>query len=136
MFPLKKISTLKLFLIVSLACMFTFVAAASGSARSRSGILIANHMAQVERGFFRLEGRKDNVHKMSVKAGQAITVMINGDDSTDLDVWVYDTDGDLVGSGEGPSDQEEVHFTAEQTGTYTIRVSNKGQDINTYQLSF
>jgi hypothetical protein len=93
-------------------------------------------MVQVEQGFFRLAGRKDNVHKMSVKAGQNVAVMVNGDESTDLDVWVYDTDGDLVGSGEEDGDQEEVRFKANQTGTYTIRVSNQGQVINVYQLSF
>jgi hypothetical protein len=126
----------KLGLILALACMFTFGVAAPGSAQSRFGALISNRMAQVERGFFRLVGRKDNVHKMSVKAGQNIAVMVNGDGSTNLDVWVYDTDGDLVDSGEGVDDQEKVRFEAEQTGTYTIRVSNLGQEINTYQLSF
>ncbi len=129
-------SILKSGLIVALAWAFTLATFSPSFARSPLGTLIGNHLAQVERGFFRLEGRKDNVHRMSVKAGQNIVVMVNGDGSTNLDVWVYDTDGDLVNSGEGVDDQEEVRFKAEQTGVYTIRVSNLGQEINTYQLSF
>jgi hypothetical protein len=127
-------STLKSGSIVVLVCMFTTVG--PSFAQSRLGILTGSYMVQVEQGFFRLEGRKDSVHKMSVKAGQNVTVLVNGDESTDLDVWVYDTDGDLVGAGEEEGDQEEVHFKAKQTGIYTIRVSNLGQKINTYQLSF
>ena len=129
-------STIKPSVILALACVFTLGATFPGFALNRLSVLSGNYTVQVEQGFFRLEGRKDNVHKMRVKAGSYVKVMVNGDEESDLDVWVYDTDGDLVGSGEEEGDQEEVSFKAKQSGIYTIRVSNLGQNINTYQLSF
>ena len=129
-------SLIKHSLTIGLAAVFTLGAVVPSFAHRYFGVLSDNYMVQVERGFFRLEGRRDNVHRMGIEYGLNYTVLINGDGSSDLDVWVYDPNGDLVGSDESPDDQESVSFESQFSGTYTIRVGNIGQNINTYQLSF
>jgi hypothetical protein len=129
-------SLIKHSLTIGLAAVFTLGAVIPSFAHKHLDVLGNNYMAQNFRGNFRIAGHGSGVHQMTIRSGLNYTVLVNGGGNSDLDVWVYDGNGTLVGSDESPDDQEEVSFEAQVGGTYTIRVSNIGQDINTYELFF
>jgi hypothetical protein len=52
-------------------------------------------------------------------------VGVIGDGDTDLDLYVYDPAGRLVGYDDDPTDDCLVRFFARMTGTYTIKVVNR-----------
>ncbi len=61
----------------------------------------------------------------SVYGGHWTEVGVVGDGDTDLDLYVYDPAGRLVGYDEDPTDDCLVRFYAWMTGTYTIKVVNR-----------
>ena len=68
------------------------------------------------------------------RGGESTTVAISGDGDTDLDLYVYDENGNLVASDLGSSDQAVVTFTPAWTGGFRIEVKNRGYVYNEYVL--
>ena len=67
--------------------------------------------------------------------GDEITqVTINGDGSTDLDLYVYDENGNLICKDEGYSDDCVASFRPFWTQTMTIKVVNRGGRTNRYSF--
>jgi len=97
---------------------------------------LTGHYLTIRRGFYRAEANSQNTHRVRVRCGQYVSVRINGDDDTDLDLFVYDQYGRLVGQDLSLDDNEVVSFRARTTGVYTIRVSNLGDVWNRYSLAF
>ena len=62
-------------------------------------------------------------------------VRVNGDGDTDLDCWVYDRFGNLLGSDTDATDLCIVRFHNPQAGDLTIRIRNLGDVYNAYELS-
>ena len=60
-----------------------------------------------------------------VFAGNWVTIELVGDGDTDLDLYVYDPSGHLVGYDDDRTDHCLVRFYARYTGTYTIKVVNR-----------
>ena len=54
--------------------------------------------------------------------GARAIVTVEGDGSTDLDVYVYDENGNLVAKVDGPGDKCRVTWTPRWTGKFTIKV--------------
>jgi hypothetical protein len=61
-------------------------------------------------------------------------VTVQGDGDTDLDLYVYDEFGNRVAADEGPTDHCSVIWTPRWTGTFTIKVVNRGALSNRYRL--
>jgi hypothetical protein len=68
------------------------------------------------------------------KGGKLAQVWLDGDGSTDLDVFVYDLKGKLIVQGTGPTDIETVTWIPAVNTTYRIVVRNLGFLSNTYKL--
>ncbi len=77
-----------------MAVVFTFGAVLPSSAHTTFNSLTSNYLT-MHRGFYRAEANSQNTHPMCVRRGQYVRVRINGD--TDLDLFVYDAQGRLVG---------------------------------------
>lgn len=73
-------------------------------------------------------------YRAEFQAGQEIFLMVNGDGSTDLDLWVHDENGNLIASDTDLTDQCIAHWTPAWTGTFTIRVENLGDSENAYAM--
>jgi hypothetical protein len=129
-------STIKFCLAMALASAFTLSALMPSYAQSRLSTLSGNFLTQVARGSYRCNANASNTHRMRVRPGQYVCVQIDGDDDTDLDLFVYDPAGREVGRDISVDDEEEVCFTARRGGTYTIRVTNLGNVWNQYSLAF
>jgi hypothetical protein len=66
-----------------------------------------------------------DVIKATVFGGQWAEVGVMGDGDTDLDLYVYDPVGRLVGYDDDETDDCLVRFYARMTGTYKIKVVNR-----------
>jgi hypothetical protein len=67
--------------------------------------------------------------------GENIRIELTGDGDTDLDMYVYASNGTLIDSRQGSSDIETSYITAYGSGTITIKVVNRGSVYNAYDLS-
>jgi hypothetical protein len=62
-------------------------------------------------------------------------VVVNGDGDTDLDCWVYDRFGTLLGSDTDATDLCIIQFHNPTSGDLTIRIRNLGDVYNRYELT-
>jgi hypothetical protein len=61
-------------------------------------------------------------------------VAVVGDGSTDLDLYVYDEFNNLIRSDLGPTDRCLVNWVPKWTGSFTVKVMNRGAIPNKYAI--
>ena len=66
--------------------------------------------------------------------GEETTVLVIGDGDTDLDLYVYDSNGNLVGYDIDLGDNCVVTWTAKRSGYFKVKVKNLGNVSNRYLL--
>lgn len=76
--------------------------------------------------------RSVDAHNVVFRGGSEAIVYIEGDGDTDLDLYVYDAYGRLVGCDEDYTDRCVVRFVPRSTGNYSIQVKNRGDVYNRY----
>ena len=69
------------------------------------------------------------------KGGELAVVSVMGDGDTDLDVYVYDSNGNLVASDVDATDDCVISWTPKWTGEFRIVIKNKGSVYNSYTLT-
>jgi len=67
-------------------------------------------------------------------AGELARVAVVGDGDTDLDLYIYDANGNLIVADTDYSDRCLVQFVPRWTGTFRVRVVNNGYVSNRYVL--
>lgn len=75
-----------------------------------------------------------DLYKVSFNGGEQGIVLLSGDGSTDLDLYIYDENGNLVASDTDGLDDCAVRFFPKWTGTFIIRVKNLGSVYNRYAM--
>jgi hypothetical protein len=75
-----------------------------------------------------------DVFHVTFSGGSQATVAISGDGDTDLDLYVYDENGNLVASDLSTSDTAAVSWTPAWTGDFRIEVKNRGSVYNAYSI--
>ena len=85
-------------------------------------------------GKSRVEANSTDVYKVTCRAGEATRLLVDGDGDTDLDVYVYDENGNLIGSDTDLTDTCVVTWTPRWTGEFTIRIVNRGDVYNRYTI--
>ena len=73
-------------------------------------------------------------YNVSFVAGYIAEVGLSGDGDTDLDLYVYDSNGNLIVADESYSDDCYVNWVPAWTGRYTIKVVNRGGVANKFVL--
>jgi hypothetical protein len=71
---------------------------------------------------------------VSFYAGELARVAVIGDGDTDLDLYIYDANGNLIVADTDYTDQCLVQFVPRWTGTFRVRVVNNGYVSNRYVL--
>ena len=66
--------------------------------------------------------------------GESTQITVRGDGDTDLDLFVYDENGNLIGSDTSYSGNASVAIRPYWTGRFTIRVVNRGGVHNNYTV--
>lgn len=82
----------------------------------------------------RVYGKDVNTYNVKFWAGELAEVCVSGDGDTDLDLYVYDGNGNLIGSDTDYSDDCVVRWVPAWTGTFIIRVVNRGALYNNFAI--
>lgn len=67
-------------------------------------------------------------------ADELAEILVSGDGDTDLDLYVYDENGNLIVSDTDYTDDCYVRFYPRWTGTFRIKIVNRGGVYNRYVL--
>lgn len=81
-----------------------------------------------------LAGHTD-IYTMTFRGGEEAIVVVSGDGDTDLDLYVYDENGNFIGSDVDGTDDCVVSFTPRWTGKFKIKIKNLGRVYNHYLLA-
>lgn len=81
-----------------------------------------------------VEARATDIFRVFFRGGEPAAVGISGDGDTDLDLLVYDENGNLICRADGPSDDEICRWTPLWTGVFRIEVRNLGRVWNRYRI--
>ncbi|MCH2174471.1 MAG: hypothetical protein MK193_01945 [Lentisphaeria bacterium] len=82
----------------------------------------------------RVNARETDEFVVSFRGGKPAWIYVSGDGDTDLDLYVYDENGNRIGEDEDGTDECLVRFNPIWTGPFTIRVKNRGNIYNAYKL--
>lgn len=83
----------------------------------------------------RIEALETNTWNMSFTAGCEACIYVSGNGNSNLDMFVYDEDGELIGSDEGISDECIYSFSPLISMKIKIKVENRGEKDNNYTIS-
>jgi len=70
----------------------------------------------------------------SFKKGQLASIFVSGDGDTDLDLYVYDENGNLIDYDEDYSDDCFVSWVPKWTGPYRLKIVNRGRVYNEFSI--
>ena len=87
-----------------------------------------------KQGFYRIHAGYTNSFQISFWAGEKAEVGVIGDGVTNIDLYVYDSYGNLVAWDENVTDKCYVKWLPRYTETYTIKLVNRGRVYNEYRL--
>jgi hypothetical protein len=99
--------------------------AASGSLGAGAGAIV-HHDTVLARHY--------DDYAITFVGGELARVAVVGDGDTDLDLYIYDENGNLITSDTDYTDQCLVEFTPRWTGAFRVRVVNNGYVYNNYVL--
>lgn len=116
------------------AKLFLTVVAVSGlSAAAMANAATLDGSGSIVR-YFVVEGYDLNSHKVYFAAGTTVLAKATGDGSTDLDMYVMNSEDEIIVKDVRESTDGYVKFTARKGGYYYIAVDNNGGDDNLYKL--
>ena len=75
-----------------------------------------------------------DIWKFTFRGLETAIVMVIGDGDTDLDLYIYDSNGNLIDSDEDNTDNCVCTFTPRWTGTFYVKIVNRGRVYNNYTL--
>ena len=81
-----------------------------------------------------VDAGSSDVYRVNFTAGKLAVVTMVGDGDTDLDLYIYDPNGNLVDSDTGNSDNCVCAWTPRVSGKYKIKIVNRGIVYNSYIL--
>lgn len=110
-----------------LALIETIDADAKGSARGNVNGPAIEYSA--------VYGKSHVDYTASFVKGRLAEVLVSGDGDTDLDLYVYDSSGNLIASDADYTDDCYVSWVPRWTGRYTIRIVNRGPVYNSFVIA-
>ena len=73
-------------------------------------------------------------YQICFNANEPARLVVKGDGDTDLDLYVYDENGNLIDSDTDGTDTCVASWNPRWTGNFAIRVVNRGNVYNRYTL--
>lgn len=75
-----------------------------------------------------------DTYRISFVAGYLAEILVSGDGDTDLDLYVYDSNGNLIESDTDYTDDCYVRWVPRWTGSFTVKIVNRGRVYNRYVM--
>lgn len=75
-----------------------------------------------------------DLYRITMRGGELAVVTVVGDGDTDLDLYIYDSNGNLVAQDIDFTDRCVCTWTPRYTQTYRIKILNRGSVYNRYVL--
>lgn len=82
----------------------------------------------------RVLGKDVDSYKIKFWAKELAEICVSGDGDTDLDLYVYDENGNLIKSDTDYTDECAVRWVPAWTGTFIIKIVNRGALFNNYVI--
>ena len=82
-----------------------------------------------------MKAQHTDVYTVTFRSGQEAWVYVSGDGDTDLDLYIYDENGNLIDSDTDSTDECLCTFTPRWTGQFKIKIKNRGNVYNEYQIT-
>lgn len=82
----------------------------------------------------RVSAKSTDTYVVAFKYGVPAEIFVSGDGDTDLDLYVYDENGNAIARDADYSDDCYVCWTPAWTGNFVIKVVNRGNVYNQYVL--
>jgi len=73
-----------------------------------------------------------DIYEITFEGDEKAIVAVIGDGDTDLDLFIYDENDNLIGEDTDLTDRCSVEWTPSWTGKYSIKVKNLGSVYNEY----
>lgn len=89
---------------------------------------------EVKCGNERIAANSYKIFEFKFYRGERGAVVMKGDGDTDLDLYVYNPDGRLIAKDEHYSDEGAAGWFVSTTGTYTVKVVNRGRVYNDFRI--
>lgn len=86
------------------------------------------------RDYSAVNGNSHLDYSASFVANELAEILVSGDGDTDLDLYVYDSNGNLIAKDTDYSDDCYVRWIPAWTGRYTIRIVNRGPVYNRFVI--
>lgn len=83
----------------------------------------------------RVYAHQTAVYTKTFRAGSKAEVLVVGDGDTDLDLYVYDENGNSIASDTDYTDRCYVSFYPRWTGEFIIKIKNRGNVYNNYCIA-
>ena len=81
-----------------------------------------------------VNGNSTDTYQISFIANVLAEILVSGDGDTDLDLYVYDSNGNLIASDESYSDDCYVCWIPAWTGKFFVKIVNRGPIYNNYVI--
>ena len=75
-----------------------------------------------------------HTYRISFIADYLAEILVSGDGDTDLDLYVYDSNGNLIASDTDYTDDCYVSWVPQWTGSFIVKVVNRGRVYNRYVM--
>ena len=95
--------------------------------RGRKGGAVRGHEDAVE-------AHSTDTYSIAFKGGRTAEVYITGDGDTDLDLYIYDENDNLICSDSDGTDEMLCRWNPRWTGSFTVKIKNLGSIYNEYAL--
>lgn len=73
-------------------------------------------------------------YEINFIAFELAEIAVRGDGDTDLDLYVYDSNGNMVAKDDDYTDRCYVSWVPLWTGRFTVKIVNRGPIVNNYRL--
>jgi hypothetical protein len=79
-------------------------------------------------------GYSNDYYDVRFIAGELAEIAVRGDGDTDLDLYVFDSNGNMVAKDDDYTDRCFVSWVPLWTGRFTVKIVNRGPIVNNYWL--
>ena len=81
-----------------------------------------------------VNGNSTDTYNISFIANSLAEIVVSGDGDTDLDLYVYDSNGNLIAKDDDYTDDCYVRWCPRWTGRFIVKIINRGPLYNRYVI--